>query len=383
MKKLFVIGFAALLLVAFTAPAMAKVKIGGIVFTDFYYLDRDKKNALSEGVGDGTDPYTVTRIEIPSITRLYAKWTNEDNVGLYIEYGLGGALGSTGVSVRHAYGWWDVNPAFSIMAGHSTTPFSPLNPSQLLGTQSGTLNIIGVGYGDFYSGRFPQVRGTFRFGKAARLEIALVDPSGGTFGPWTSSQNNSKIPRVDIGVPIYVGPVKLYPSFLWQKRDVDKATPAGVDDSLTTYIGSLAFKAGFGPVGIAAEGNWGKNWGNTRGLFGNSPSATIASATLLNTGKIHDAETYSGWLDVSFRFGPVTPHLIYGLQKTKNKTAAGADRECKTQMYGISIPIDLAKGFRLRPEFMWYDDGDTKTNGAASVDNGKYAIYGVQFQITF
>jgi len=54
-------------------------------------------------------------------------------------------------------------------------------------------------------------------------------------------------------------------------------------------------------------------------------------------------------------------------------------------MVGLSVPITLAKGFSLRPEFMWYDDGDLKQNGpgGSSTDLGKYSIYGVQFQITF
>ncbi|HIJ41231.1 MAG TPA: hypothetical protein HPP90_09175, partial [Deltaproteobacteria bacterium] len=45
MKKLFVLGIAALLLVAFSVPVMAEVKIGGIVFTDFYYIQRNKESA--------------------------------------------------------------------------------------------------------------------------------------------------------------------------------------------------------------------------------------------------------------------------------------------------------------------------------------------------
>jgi hypothetical protein len=158
MKKLFVIGLAALLLVAFSVPVMAKVKIGGIIFTDFYYLDRDKQNVFNPA--RGTASYSNTVIQLPNITRLYARWTNEDNVGMYIEFGLGQTSGSVeganddGVTLRHAYGWWDISPAFQIMAGKTTTPFSPLNPSQLVGTRSGSLNIIGVGYGDFYAGRF-------------------------------------------------------------------------------------------------------------------------------------------------------------------------------------------------------------------------------------
>jgi hypothetical protein len=400
MKKLFVIGMAALLLVVFTMPAVAKVKIGGIVFTDFYYLSRDKENAHRLGKGD--DSYGVTGIQVPNITRLYGRWTNEDNVGMYIEFGVGQGSGDLDESssgdflLRHAYGWWDINPGFQLLLGKTTTPFSPLNPSQLLGTRSGTLNIIGVGYGDFYSGRFAQVRGSWKFGKTARLEVCLVDPNGtmaavGDFGPWDTAQNDSKIPRIDIGVPLYFGPVHVYPSFLWQYRKVDNATPAGVDDGLNTYIGSLAAKMGFGPFGVALEGQWGKNWGNTRGLIGTSPSAAISSAALSPTNTIEDAETWSVWIDLWYKFGPVVPHFMYGTMKSKSMayapdTEIWADVEARTQMYGFSIPIDLAKGFRLRPEIMWYDDGDTKysaAQGSISSDNGKYAIYGVQFQITF
>ncbi|MCD6305781.1 MAG: porin [Deltaproteobacteria bacterium] len=398
MKKLFVLGVAALLLVAFSVPAMADVKIGGIIFTDFYYLDRDKDNSISKGMGP--DSFTNTAIQLPNITRLYARWTNEDNVGMYIEFGLGQSGGntikssSTSAGIRHAYGWWDVNPMFQILAGHSTTPFSPLNPSQLLGTRSGSVNIIGVGYGDFYSGRFTQVRGTFKFGKAARLEIALVDPNGtlaaGKYGPWngaegTDYQTNSTIPRFDISVPLYLGPVHLYPGFLYQYRTVDRLGTAnnGVDNSINTYIGTLGLKMGFGPFGIAAEGNWGENWGNTRGLAGTSPSAGLSSARLMSDNTIEDAETYSFWIDLSYKFGPVTPHLIYGQQKSKVKEDIGlSDIEAKSQMYGVSIPIDLAKGFRVRPELMWYDDGDSTISGK-KVDYGKYFIGGVQFQITF
>jgi hypothetical protein len=405
MKKLFVMGMAALLLIAFTVPAMAEVKIGGIVFTDFYYLDRDANNYFnpSRGQANATS-YTNTVLQLPNTTRLYGRWTNEDNVGMYIEFGLGqsgGAVESSsddGVILRHAYGWWDVNPMFQIMFGKSTTPFSPLNPSQLLGTRSGSTNIIGVGYGDFYAGRFAQLRGTFKFGKVARLAIALVDPNGtlatGNLEPTTSGVDNTVIPRIDLGLPIYLGPVQIYPSFCYQHRSYDNSTYAGqpIDNNITAYIGSLGFKLGMGPFALSAEGNWGKNWANMRGLAGTSPSVAwrpdgvnpISAANIGSDNKIHDAETYSFWVDLSFKFGPVTPHVMYGQQKSKS-VYIGTDNktECKTQMIGFSVPIDLAKGFRIRPECMWYDDGDGSISGSATEDFGKYAIYGVNFQITF
>jgi hypothetical protein len=388
MKKLFIIGFAALLLVAFTAPAMAKVKMGGIIFADFYYLDRDKNNSVAKGLTnpDNPDGYTVGVYELSPITRLNGRWTNEDNVGMFIELGLGGGgSNGTGVSLRHAYGWWDINQSFQIMAGHSTTPFSQLNPSQLLGTYAGT--IIGDGYGDWYSGRFPQVRGTWNFGKVGRLEIAFIDPSGGNPGPWPAGtyQNNNKLPRIDVGVPLVFGPVRLYPAVLWQEKNVDSLT-TGVDDKIRTFAGSIGARAGFGPFGVAVEGNWGKNMGNTRMGMGGSPSGSgsgFANASLVNN-QIEDAETWAYWVDAYYKFGPVTPHFIFGQQKSTNKSASDSDQDVKTQMIGVSIPIALAKGFQIRPEFMWYDDGKSSSaTGGARTDNGKFGVYGVQFQITF
>lgn len=416
MKKLFIVGIAALLLVAFTVPAMAEVKIGGIIFTDIYYLDRDKANSKAWGTGD--DAYQVTTIQVPNITRLYARWTNEDNVGMYIELGLGEATGggidgnsSDTVGLREAYGWWDVNPNFTVMAGKSTTPFSPLNPSQMMGTSSPSVNVIGLGYGNFYSGRFAQLRGTFKFGKMGRVELALVDPNGGqrfksqalVAGGFLNNywapelygatdhvdfQNNTKIPRIDFSVPLYFGPVALYPGFLYQYRSVDVTPVAGrpdysnFDNSVDTYIATLGVKGGFGGFGFAAEGNWGRNVGQTNMSVGTSASASITSSLPNSDGKINNATTYGYWFDVWYKFGPVEPHVMFSQMKSEvdfNYQTLDA----KSTMWGFSIPIDVAKGFRIRPELMWYDDGKMQYAGQDYVDFGKYALYGVQFQITF
>jgi len=405
MKKLFIVGIAALLLVVFTVPAMAKVKMGGIIFTDFYYLDRDSAN--SQAWGTGADSYQVTSIQVPDITRLYGRWTNEDNVGMYIELGLGEAPGggttlstSNTAVLRHAYGWWDVTPDFQILAGKSTTPFSPLNPSQLLGNSSESINVISAGYGNFYSGRFAQVRGTFKFGKMGRVAIALVDPNGGqrfnneylNYFPieymgaelTTDYQTNTKIPRIDIAVPLYFGPISIYPGFLYQYRSIDIINPAysNFDDSLTTYIGSIGVKGGFGPFGFAAEGNWGQNVGNTRILLGLSAATQLSSAIADPNGTTNDATTYGYWFDVWYKIGAVTPHVIFSQIKSE-VDVLNTSLDASSTMWGFSIPIDLAKGFRVRPELMWYDDGEIQIGGNDLQSFGKYAIYGVQFQITF
>ena len=52
----------------------------------------------------GTEDNTSTHMELPTITRLRAKWSNEDRVGMYLELGMGGGSGGAGVFLRHAYG---------------------------------------------------------------------------------------------------------------------------------------------------------------------------------------------------------------------------------------------------------------------------------------
>lgn len=86
-----------------------------------------------------------------------------------------------------------------------------------------------------------------------------------------------------------------------------------------------------------------KNWGNPRGLIGNSLPAMISSATFDPfTNKIDDADTYSYWFDLSYQFGVITPHLVFGEMSTSNKIL-DFDMDSKSRMWGLSVPIDLAK----------------------------------------
>jgi hypothetical protein len=196
-------------------------------------------------------------INVPNHSRLYARWTNEDNVGMYIESGIGDSA-DTWV-LRHAYGWWDINPAFTLMAGWSTTPFSPLLPaSQNLGLVSG--HVIGIGFGEFYSGRFAQVRGTWRLpDKLGDFAIAIVDPKA---GPAYGAFNESKIPRVEAALALRMGTINIYPGAFWQRSQFEGL--AG-DDDLDAWGTSLGIRTSFGPFQLDAEVNYGENWGNTRG----------------------------------------------------------------------------------------------------------------------
>lgn len=390
MKKSLIVLFTFLILVVFIIPVTAEVKIGGIIFTDFYYLNRDKENAKDWGLGNGTTSYNVTKIQVPNITRLYAKWTDEDNVGMYIEFGIGQNSKRSndsinGVELRHAYGWWDINSNLRLIAGKTTTPLSPLNPSQLLGTRSGSDNIIGTGFGNLYSCRVAQVRGTYKVNKNIRVALALVDPNGVADvvydkGPWDwEDKYSTKIPRIDIGVPIYLDWINLYPSAMWQERRVDIPELAG--QKITTLITSLGLKTGYGPLIFSAEGNWGKNWGNTFSYMGYTYPGMFSSAGYEN-GTVKDTYTYSYWLDLGYKLGIATPHIMYGEMATKY-SYLNLDIESKSNFFGFSCPVQLAKGFSIRPEIMFYDEGDIKATGNEDYPAGRYYIAGAQFQIIF
>jgi hypothetical protein len=49
MKRVIVAGLAVFMLLAFSVPAMADTKVGGIVFTDVYYLRQDSDRAANRG----------------------------------------------------------------------------------------------------------------------------------------------------------------------------------------------------------------------------------------------------------------------------------------------------------------------------------------------
>ena len=398
MKKLLIAGFAALMVVAFTVPATADMKVGGIIFTDFYYMSEDD---VQQGPGANEDDGSTINIQVPNITRLYVRWTNEDNVGMYIESGIGQTGGTNtdydpfddGYDLRHAYGWWDVTPGFRLLVGKSTTPFSPLTPAQTMGTRSGHLNVIGAGYGEFYSGRFAQVRGSFNLpSDMGRIELTLSDPSPRTLEgaiaaePGASVDSESVIPRIDLTAALYFGALKLYPGIFYQLQSYDNVAP-GSDDDVTAYGLTLGLAWGTGPFSVEAEINYGDNWGLTNS--GGYAGAGLGwggelSPTVRADGSIEDAECMGYWVSLGFKVMPnATLYGTFGQLYVENDGLSDTNKtDINSTMYGLRMPIDLAKGFRISPELFFYDDGDDDVNGV-DTDFGSYWLLGAQFQVTF
>jgi hypothetical protein len=193
------------------------------------------------------------------------------------------------------------------------------------------------------------------------------------------------MPRFDISVDFKLGPVTLYPGVSFAKKSWENVA-AGSDDSISTTAFSLGFKTAFGALSISGEYNMGENMSNQEfhsfGFY-HDPYAgwyTDAAGNL----KVVDTDTTAYWIDLAYKMGTATIHLIYGSHETECDWAPGDadDVTQETTMYGISIPIAVAKTFLITPEYMVYDMGDLEV-GSTSTDMGEYTIAGVQFQIVF
>jgi len=412
MKKFFIVAVACLLAVAFTAPVMAEVKVGGIVFTDIMWDNRSDDFMQATTGGANQDSVTSVRMHETLASRVYFKWANDDGVGMFIELGLGGTieggggqLGPEGVYLRHAYGWWKKSDGFRLLVGMTTSVFSPLNSSQLMGfalVGDGTYgtpraHAINCGYGNIYVERAPQIRGEWYFG-ANFLKIALADWLNDGQGKTPGLNNDvaggqvaiedTKIPRIDLGMKFMLGSWALYPGLTYINRTYE-GNRSGDDDDFTVWAASLGLKGGIGPVTITIEGNYAQN-GSAGGLFGantsyaTGPYGGNASPTLNANGKLYDATTWCGFINVAFKVAHATVNLVYGIADTNLDRGPGVgDIDYTSEQYGISVPIPIAKTFIIRPEVFYIDENDQENQGAADVDLGTQWIYGINFQIMF
>jgi len=437
MKKFLIIALAAAVCIGFSELAMADVKVGGRISFDTYMQSFDAnykgKSALDPAITD----FSELNFENNSSTNLHVKWTEAD-FGMYLELAMGsnneqnilqatqGTLEPVdNVFTRYSYGWWDFG-AGKLTVGQDNTGFSPLNPMQMCGTGSGQFKIIGIGFGNIYSGRVYQLRGNFDLGETGSLGVALVDPhgsslaqglyftdTGGAHPYWgyqitPAGSEETTMPRIDISAVLKFAGVRLYPGLLYQKITWDDV-PAGADDEITTTLYSVGAKTSFGAFGIAAEYNMGQNPGNANLLtdgtyfkYGSRPSA-LAPAALTglygtgfdmaavvdSSGKVSDTDFTGYWVDLSYKFGHNTFHAIYGQQHIENDKVpylfTGTDLKMKNTrtMMSFNVWIPLSKNLIVIPEVNFWDYGDREIEGQADAGLGEATIYGINWLFMF
>ncbi len=347
----------------------AKSTVGGIIFTNTYFShteDDTQRNYISK--------FNLT---VPSNSRLRMRWDNEDSVGMYIEAGFGSG---SELKIRHAYGKWDLSERWQILAGHTSTPFAPLNP------QVSMVHNSGDGFGNPNPSRQSQVRFTYKFlSRNGAISMAILDPNSGedydtnaTSG--VTLEKESTFPRVDIGAVYKTFNMQIFPSVFYTESMFEDTL-----EPVTVWGASLGLRTAFGPITLALEGATGVNWGNTKMSDVSTVTGQSRTAAIRNNDVTIDNEITKGWLDIGYRFaGNIFKgefHIVYGYDSAKSSDAV-VEQEYENTMVGISMPIDLpwiGRGFRLRPEIFRFSEIDKIVDDNKRVET----MGGVQVQVTF
>ena len=417
MKKVLIMALGAVFCLAVELPAMAKVEVGGEVTLDWTYLSLSPETAqwYRRGEWAGT-PTTKGGFEEMKLTtvfggnRLNARYTSDDGalVG-FIELWGGESLGVyPDVMLWYAYIQWQITPTNRITFGLQTTNFARFYPDQWVGFPWSS--VWGIGFGNVnHANTRRGIKGYWRisdmFGLVWGLwENKIVPPSGGAvffvFPPgmappaWLFSEAENKLPRIDLALPIRFPWGRIEPSVTWSRFEYDQVPWVG-DDSYDIWGVSIGTDISFGMFSFGGEITWGENLGggSYRGAEGARPAFYVDSA---GNRWVADAEVISWFVDVGFKFGRNKINVMYGeidYENDGNPSVPMASDpfyfKLTKSFYGISWRIDVAKGFIIRPELMFYDHGkDTIAYGRTfnygrAFNRGKMWLLGVQFKLTF
>jgi hypothetical protein len=205
---------------------------------------------------------------------------------------------------------------------------------------------------------------------------------------FTLRDSYAQYPRIGGRVGINVGPASINPGFAYEQAKWD-GLPAGWTDTVTAWFVRVPVRLTFGPFVALLEGLYGQNLGGRTSNQNSMMSSESADSMYKRNaaGEILDANTLNLWFDLAYTFGPVTPHIYFGMTKYYNdkafKAVPNSDTDSGRTFYGINAPYKITPNFTIVPEFSMYDLGVVPGAGAKDVKLGKDWLLGLQFQFNF
>jgi hypothetical protein len=295
---------------------------------------------------------------------------------------------------------WKLSPMLTLRLGKAAQTFAINAPSQTVSRDGST--IVGLNYCNIHGGTArEQFKAYIRPADNVRIELAAIEPDndGGEvvagFGNENAGINGETnreenvLPRLDLAVNFKVANFTFEPSATYMTQEYDQVT-AGSDDNVDIWGLALGIKASFGPLSFEAEVAGGENLGsgNYVGARFRGFNAGAAAGYVDNAGnnRVADTDCLSYFIDVGFKFGPATLHLIYGgsnYETDGDPSVANDGWDVSPQMFVVNLPISVAKGFTIKPEIGWYDNDDSARVGANNFDYGDEFAIGVGFILKF
>jgi hypothetical protein len=364
MKKLIVV----LAIIALAAPAMAEVNLYGSARM-WTYSATVSKEAAASGYED-----TDTVWMIGPFSRFGATFKNGDVGGKFEMDGRmtasksASSVGST--RIRHLYGTWNFG-AGEMLVGQ-TWPITDQPVSGLQYSGDGLQSFGGVGAVD---ARIPQIRftfGNFMFG------FLSPDVYAGLSGAAAYTDTDATLPKIEAAFDLPLGDVgKLSFSAGYQTYDMENQA-ADQSESITSYLLAVRGKFNFGPAYVNAIVDWSQNPTN----YGEAMGSGVDGAAVWDGTSVKDYTVLGFAVAVGFKINDMIGlEAGYGMD-TGELDVSGGTYEQDHSAYYFQVPITLAPGVRVVPEFVKFDYGTTDINGTETDDGSSTAI-GAVWYISF
>ena len=361
MKKLMMAVFAAAMLVAFAAPAFAfDVEFGGRVRTDFGY-----NYTSEEATQNGTDSTIRGFLSVASSSYFRATFTSKDKkVGVRIEMGLGGTM-----TRRPVFGWYSIGNC-KLIAGNNYTWAG----DGVIGTASWLTDPTTNGVGLNYFGRMPMIALEWRDGNYG-VQIGIFEPMADSVS--NAADFGWYLPQLHVTGDLKFAMFQLAPAFAIVNYQWEQLAVQTGDSSYTAWYVGLPVKGTFGPVTVMGNLFYAVNGADD---FGQHP---MAAPVLVGAGRVEDATSYGGLVEVSYSAGPLKLTGGFGGVYVENDgwTEMGYSDDSFTQIKAfVTMDYKLHANLTLRPEIGYYDMGDDPETGN---DSGNKWMFGLRFQFVF
>ena len=391
MKKLIVLLAAFAMVGAFVATAIADVQLYGSARMRTYWVDKTKEFSHT-----GYDDTDFTN-ELGWLTRFGANFKSDKMTGkfeldarpgIHGDYGnefantaegFGHTAGSSHVGnmrLRHLWGEYDFG-TFKLSVGQRF----PLYDAPVSGINffsGGLQEFGGIGY---LLARTSQIRFTFGDFKIAFMEPNTLD--GGVTG-YTSDIDTS-LPKVEIRYDLKIDPVNM--SFIAGYQTYDGVSAGDETKSINSYVLGFRGMTNFGPAYVKLALSYRVNgdnygaWNHGDGGDAAKKISTYAKATI-EGGDVKDSTEYGGVLVLGYKINDMVGiEGSYGYIHAEQDTTL--DNKNDAAVYGVILPIKVAPGVSIVPEYIYIDEKDHTANGGDSVDDGNVQIFGLFWKIDF
>jgi len=379
MKKLLVV----LLVLGLAVPAMAADwNFYGSARTHLGYYDVDENFTRGPATdatirSNGLDDDKGTLLNLYGQSRFGAKVMASDNLTGFVEFGLRETNNATAdteeVYLRLIGGIWKFG-AGSLMVGKNYTPATFLGYSGMGGDMgdNGDANMLVTGLA--YIGRQPQIRLSF-----GTFDIALIQPNSAASSLGLGDVDFT-LPRIEAAYVFRTPVISIRPVAGFQTYKAESQV-TGDDETITSYTLGLGATVNLGPAYIKATFSYLQNPGN----YGQSNLLVLDAALLgaFNATADDDAKLMQGTFVVGANFNEMLGvELGVGYGDIDQDIAPGVSVEQTGMLYYLQIPIRVAKGMTIIPEFGYVDRDDLEVAGV-DFDAGSMMYADVNFRVDF